>query len=153
MEAGFSKPYLVAKIRNSSTQKSSMHPQVTSYIELLDETAQEIAATLRDMILEIVPSVEEKYSFKIPFYHYFGMFCYINAIKGGIELAFCRGKDLVMAYPQLELGNRVMIAGVKLYSKTDIQKKEVYQLIAGAALWQQEAWQAKRKFLREKKKK
>jgi hypothetical protein len=129
-----------------------MHPQVSAYIDLLDETPQEIAGSLRAMILNIIPTAEERYSFKIPFYHYFGMFCYINAIKGGIELAFCRGKDLVMAYPQLELGNRVMIAGVKLYSMADIQKKEVYPLIAGAAMWQQEAWQARRKFLREKKK-
>lgn len=131
----------------------NINPRVSSFIEALPEHQQLLSEAVRDLILNLQQPVEERFSFGIPFYHLLGMFCYINPIEGGVELGLCRGKDLVLAYPQLQMGNRAMVAGVKLYSLKDIQRMEIRILLDGAAAWQVEAAAAKRKFVAPKKRK
>lgn len=116
-----------------------MNRLVDAYIESLPETKREIAEAIRELILTTLPHVEERLSFKIPFYHYFGMFCYINEVKDGIELVFCRGKDLVFAWPQLQQKGRAIMAGVTLTHKKDITAFNLEALLLGAAAWNEEA--------------
>jgi uncharacterized protein len=130
-----------------------MNRLVDAYIESLPETKREIAEAIRELILTTVPDVEEKLSFKIPFYHYFGMFCYLNEVEEGIDIGFCRGKDLVFAWPQLELRNRVMVASVIITSKKEIQTLQLEQLLLAASHWQIEAKQMNVPMVKAKKKK
>jgi hypothetical protein len=113
--------------------------QVERFIEALPEPEQAIAARLRRMLIDLVPGIEEKFRYKLPFYDYYGMFCYLHFDKGGLHLGFCRGKDLLMAFPQLELKNRSTIASVTLRSLADIQRHELLLLIPAAADWNREA--------------
>lgn len=114
---------------------------VDIYIDDLPENQKAIVTILRQMLYELVPNIQEKYSFKLPFYHYFGMFCYINKIPNGIDFCFCRGKDLMNEFPQLLIKKRAKIAGVELYSLKDISTKEVKEIILTAAAWNKEAKQ------------
>ena len=116
-----------------------MNRLVDDYIESLPESKREIAEAIRELLFTTLPHIEEKLSFKIPFYHYFGMFCYMNAVKDGIELVFCRGKDLVFAWPQLERKGRVIMAGVTITHKKDFAKYNLEALLIGAAAWNEEA--------------
>lgn len=115
-----------------------MNTKVDQYIDNLPEHLAEIATAIREYMISHIPGVEERYSFKLPFYHYYGMFCYINQVKLGLELCFCRGKDLSIAFPQLEQKERKLIAGITLITKKDIQEKEVFQLIEAGAAWNKE---------------
>lgn len=112
---------------------------VDTYIDNLSDTQQAIAEHVRRLLFDLVPEIQEKLSFKIPFYHYFGMFCYINAIPNGIDLGLCRGKDLTGEFPSLELKGRAIVATVSLHSVKDIKQKEVREIIIAAALWNEEA--------------
>jgi uncharacterized protein len=115
---------------------------VDIYIDDLPENQKAIVITLRKMLFDMVPNIQEKYSFRLPFYHYFGMFCYINKIpNNGIDFCFCRGKDLMDEFPQLLIKKRAKIAGVELYSLKDIRTKEVKEIILTAAAWNKEAKQ------------
>jgi hypothetical protein len=114
---------------------------VDIYIDDLPENQKAIVTTIRHLLLELVPNIREKYSFKLPFYHYFGMFCYINKIPNGIDFCFCRGKDLMEEFPQLLLKKRAKIAGVELYSVKEIHTKAVKEIILTAAAWNKEAKQ------------
>lgn len=116
-----------------------MHPQVDGYIYNLDTQQQAIANNVRKLLLTLVPGIQEKLSFKIPFYHYHGMFCYINAIPNGIDVGFCRGKDFATAFDHLETKGRAIVASVALYEVNDIQQKELREIIIAAALWNEEA--------------
>lgn len=124
--------------------------KVSAYIENLPETERQIAEWLREMILQEVPDITEKFSFGIPFYHYHGMFCYINYLKkgGGIELAFCRGKDLLFGYPELKQNGREMVAGLTIHTGKDYTPSFIKNLLLAAADWQQEAWKAKKPFVK-----
>jgi hypothetical protein len=112
---------------------------VDAYIDNLSDTQRAIAENVRRLLFDLVPEIQEKLSFKIPFYHYFGMFCYINAIPNGIDLGLCRGKDLTTEFPSLELKGRAIVASVSLYSVKDIKQKEAREIIIAAALWNEEA--------------
>ena len=112
---------------------------VDEYIEQLPEELQMICTLIRKQVLSLVPAVEEKFSFGIPFYHYFGMFLYLNPTANGIAVSFCRGKDLLTAFPQLQQKNRAIVASIIIKEKKDMLRLELNQLIIAAAEWKREA--------------
>lgn len=113
--------------------------RVSAYIESLPDDQRELTEKLRDIILEEVAAVEERFSFGIPFYHYFGMFCYLHPVDEGVDLCFCRGKDLVEAFPLLERRKRAIMASLLIRNLKDIQLKEVRHTLQAAAAWNEEA--------------
>ncbi len=129
-----------------------MNKSVDLYIEALPDTKREIAEALRDLIFSTVPNVEERFSYKIPVYHYFGMFCYMNEVKQGIDLGFMRGKDLAFAWPQLEVGNRAIAASVIISHKKQITELNIEALLLGAAAWNEEAKRTNIPLLKKNKK-
>ena len=131
---------------------SAASRQVDAYLESLPQTQQAIAEKLREALFELVPGIEERFSFKLPFYHYHGMFCYLHHDKGGLHLCFCRGKDLVMVFPQLDQKARASIASVTLHTMRDIERLEIFQLITAAAEWNKEAALQKIPMIQKKKK-
>lgn len=128
-----------------------MNRKVDEFIEALPAEKRDLAEMVRELIWENVPAVEEKFSFKIPFYHYFGMFMYMNPSKQGIDIGFCRGKDLVEAFPQLIIGNRAIVGILTISSKKDIHTKDLRQLIITAAAWNEEANRLKIPMVKKKK--
>jgi uncharacterized protein len=121
-----------------------MNP-VDSFIDGLSEDRKAITAQLRSIIHVLVPAVQEKFSFKIPFYHYFGMFCYINPVKDGIDLGICNGKSFADDFEHLEVKGRALIATVRLCTPKDIEAKEVEQIITTAAIENETSAAAKKK--------
>jgi len=106
------------------------------YIDNLPEPARSIALRIQQMVVTQIPGVEERFSFKIPFYHYYGMLLYINPVKdGGVDIGFCRGKELATAFPQLEIKNRAIVASCRLYTEKDIARYDLAELIVAAAAW------------------
>jgi hypothetical protein len=113
--------------------------KVDEYIDALPEEQQRLAHKIRKLLFEAVPQIEERFSFRLPFYHYYGMFCYLHVAKGCVNLCICRGRDLLEVFPQLEQKARASIASVTLYQISDITKLEVPAIIAAAAEWNKEA--------------
>lgn len=130
-----------------------MNRQVDSYIESLPEDKKELCFLIRELIFENVPDVEERFSYKLPVYHYFGMFMFLNNTKKGIDVAFMRGKDLLEAFPQLENKGRAIIASVCIKSKKDIATYDLRQMILTAANWNREAKELKIPMVNKEKKK
>jgi uncharacterized protein len=110
-----------------------MPAAVDDYIFNLSPQQQAIAEKVRSLLLHLVPGIQEKLSFKIPFYHYFGMFCYINAIPNGIDVGFCRGKDFADAFENLQTKGRAIVATVALYTTKEIEQKQLREIIITAA--------------------
>lgn len=67
---------------------------VDHYIALLDLQRRNLMLSLRELILCASPDITESVKFKIPFYDYFGMLCYLNSVKAGVALGFCNGAML-----------------------------------------------------------
>jgi len=124
---------------------------VDDYVENLPDERRELCATLRELILSLVPGVEERLSFKIPFYHYFGMFMYLNNTKEGIDVAFCRGKDLAELFPHLHSKGRAIVATVLIKKGTDIYSQQLKEIILTAAAWNKEAKELKKPMVKARK--
>ena len=120
---------------------------VDDYIAGLPEDRAILCEQVRALILRTIPGITEKLSFKIPFYHYHGMFCYLNNIPEGIDIGFLRGRDLVELFPQLDQRNRKIVASLVVSNAKDIQRLELPEIIATAAKWNEEAAQMKKSFL------
>jgi hypothetical protein len=124
---------------------------VDEYIENLPDEKRELCQLLRELIFSMVPDVEERFSFKIPFYHYFGMFMYLNNTKEGIDVAFCRGKDLIELFPQLHIKGRAIVATVLIKKKADIYSQQLKEIILTAAAWNKEAKELKKPMVKTRK--
>lgn len=129
-----------------------MNKDVSSWIEALPDAKREIAEALRELIFSSVPNVEERFSYKLPVYHYFGLFCYMNNVEEGIDLGFMRGKDLAFAWPQLERRNRAIVASIVIAAKKQITQFNIEALLIGAAAWNEEAKRMKVPMVKAKKK-
>jgi uncharacterized protein len=127
-----------------------MNP-VDSFIDGLPDDKKAITVQLHRIIHALVPAVQEKFSFKIPFYHYFGMFCYINPVKDGVDLGICNGKSIAAGFPSLKVKGRALIATVRLHSLKDITGKQVEEIIAASAIAKETAAKAKKKTPKAKK--
>lgn len=129
------------------------HKEVDHYIDNLPDDLQEIAESIRSILWRTIPDIQESFSFKIPFYKYYGMFCYLTTMgkKNQLHLSFLRGKDLVAMYPQLQQKGRAMAASICFSSKKDFNKAEIQELITTAAIWQKEAHEQGQGFLKKKK--
>ncbi|MDX2047453.1 MAG: DUF1801 domain-containing protein [Chitinophagaceae bacterium] len=112
---------------------------VDDYIDALSSADAELVSIIRNIILSAVPGIEERLSFKIPFYHYYGMLLYITKTKQGIDVTFCRGKDLAHEYPQLQKRNRAIAASVVIRDPKDITAYQLRELVAAAVAWNKEA--------------
>jgi uncharacterized protein len=111
-----------------------MNVLVDSYIDALPENQQRICGKIRDMLFAEVPGIQEKFSFKIPFYHLHGkMFCYMNKVENNIEFCITRGKELSLAFPEIIVGNRKLIGGVLLANVKDIATNNIKAIIHTAA--------------------
>lgn len=128
-----------------------MNKNVSLYIEELPDEKKEIAETIRELIFTTVANVEERFSYKLPMYHYFGMFCYMNEVEKGMDLSFMRGKDLAYAWPQLEIRNRAIVASVIITSKKQIAQLQIEALLLNAAAWNKEAKEMKIPMVKTKK--
>ena len=126
--------------------------QVDAYIESLPQEQMELMKKLRNLILRQVTGVEERFSFGLPFYHFYGMFCYLKPERDGVALSFLRGKDLVVAFPQLEQKDRAIVASVVIRETKDLNRLEIPQMVAAAAEWNKEAKALKMAMVKRKKK-
>jgi hypothetical protein len=130
---------------------NSASHKVDDYIESLPLPQQEVASRLRELLFENVANIEERFSYQLPFYRYYGMFAYLRAADGAVYICFYRGKDLMQVFPQLELKQRASICCVRVDSLKDIKKFEIITMITTAAAWNNEAFHLKIPLLQRRK--
>ncbi len=63
-----------------------MNQTVTAYIQDAPKAAQKHLRALRAIIKKVVPEAEEKISYSMPFYSYYGRLAYIAAFKDHVSL-------------------------------------------------------------------
>lgn len=68
--------------------------EVDQYIASLPEDIKEITETLRNIILDTSPELQEEYKWSMPNYSYHGLACYLQASKKHVNLGFQKGIQL-----------------------------------------------------------
>ncbi|MGK7395219.1 MAG: DUF1801 domain-containing protein [Candidatus Cyclobacteriaceae bacterium M3_2C_046] len=104
------------------------------FIYELPEPQQAIMNYLHQMIISF-PEITGKIRYKIPFYYRKSWICYLNPIKDrAVELAFTRANELSNQQEALLFNGRKQVAGITFYSKEEISRPLIEQILQEAIL-------------------
>ena len=124
---------------------------VSSYISQLGEPHRQIMTILRSWILDLGPHTQEKITYKIPYFHFYGHLCSLRPNSEGVDLSFMRGNELEDESKLLEGRGRKQVKSITFYSvaETEEHEDEVRRLLNRAAL-QNEYHQSQKKRMKRK---
>jgi len=99
---------------------------VDNYFFNQEEPYQSIMLYLRSVILKTLPTIEERYSYKIPFYnHNKKPLLYLNILKGTnyVDVAFVQGVLFEDKFPELKnYNNRKQVRSIQVTSLEDFDE-------------------------------
>ncbi len=111
---------------------------VDQYLFDQKEPFQSIMLYVRSVIFKTLPKIEEKYSYRIPFYHHNKKpMCYLNILKGTncVDIAFVQGVFLQNKFPQLvDNNNRKQVRSIQVNSLEDFDELLFIELLQEAAI-------------------
>ena len=89
--------------------------------------------TLRSIILDCLDGRgQEKLSYNVPFYHYYGQLCFIwpssvpwGRVEKGVALSFVQGKLLSNEDGLLELQDRKTVSRIIYHAQHEINREQV----------------------------
>jgi uncharacterized protein YdhG (YjbR/CyaY superfamily) len=121
--------------------------EVQDYIATQRHTQQEIMSVLRRWILDLGPHAQEKISYTVPYFYFYGPLCYLNPAMDGIDLSFVHGKKLSNEQKLLEEKNRKTVASIRIHSLAEVEEHEeqIRQILNEAAILNQYLHNLKKK--------
>ncbi|WP_066225155.1 DUF1801 domain-containing protein [Formosa haliotis] len=113
-----------------------MNPAEAHILKQL-EPYQSIMLYVRSVILKTLPHIEEKYSYKLPFYyHYKKPFIFLNVLKGTnyVDVVFMHGVLLEANFPELQDCNkRKKVRSIPLKNLEDLDEHRFVELLKFAS--------------------
>lgn len=82
---------------------------VRKFINEQPQPEREIMTILRSWILDLGPYTQEKISYKIPYFSFYGTMCYIHPHEEGLDLGFTKGYELANDQGILEAKGRSQV--------------------------------------------
>lgn len=119
---------------------------VQEYIANQRPLQKEIMSVLRTWILDLGPHTQEKISYKVPFFYFYGHMCYLNPAVDGVDLSFTQGTKLSNEQKLLEEKDRKAVASIRFHSLAEVEEREaeVRQILNEAAILNQYLHQQKK---------
>ena len=107
---------------------------VSLFIAEQPEVNRAILKRLQHIILASAPQLEEKISYRIPFYYYFGRLCYLNPHRRGVDIGFCRGFELSDEQEMLEAKDRTEVKTITYGTVAAIAERPLREILQEALL-------------------
>jgi hypothetical protein len=119
---------------------------VQSYIANRPKSQAQIMNVLRSMILDIGPHIQEKISYTVPYFYFFGPLCYLSPKLDGVYIGFVHGHQLDPEHGLLEKMNRKYVRSIHFYSLVELEEKEddVRKILNEAAILNEYLYQQKK---------
>lgn len=104
-------------------------------------------SVLRRWILDLGPHAQEKISYHVPFFYFYGPLCYLNPVPEGVDLSFTKGNKLSNEHALLENKKRKTVASIRFHSLAEVEEREelIRQILNEAAILNQYLFQVKKK--------
>ena len=115
-------------------RRSPRKKPVEHFIDELSPRQKALAHRLRTVILDAIPEIDESMKWKIPFYSFNGILCFINPVAEHIVIGFCNGA-LLSDEHKLLTGNGKLVRHVVVKKMSDIQKPKLRNLLHEAMLF------------------
>ncbi len=106
------------------------------FFDYLPFDQAEIVSSLREIIKEADPDIQEKLSYNVPFYAKQQSICFIwpsavrwGGITQGVALGFIRGLEMQKSFPLLQMEGRKQIARLIILKVDDIDHLIIQSMI------------------------
>ncbi|MCC6279192.1 MAG: DUF1801 domain-containing protein [Saprospiraceae bacterium] len=116
--------------KNEKKQMQNVQFQsVGELLDFLDPERLEMVETLRELVFETVPGVEERLSFNVPFFRRYGALCFIwpgsvswgSTVWEGVEFGFNNGYLLNDEAHYLDRGKRKQVFTKRFFSMQEVK--------------------------------
>ena len=106
------------------------------YISAQPDHTRQIMNLLRSWIHDLGPHTQEKISYHIPFFYFYGPLCYLSPNNDGVDLSFVKGNELEDESGLLDARDRKQVKSVTLYSIAEAEEHEdeIRRLLNQAAI-------------------
>ncbi|GEO03893.1 hypothetical protein AAE02nite_15570 [Adhaeribacter aerolatus] len=118
---------------------------VDLFIAEQTEANQSILLRLQNIILSSAPQLEEKISYRVPFYFYFGRLCYLNPLRQGVAIGFCRGFELSDEQGLMEAKDRKEIKTITYKNIAAIDERVLREVLQEALVLNEWHYRNKKK--------
>lgn len=97
---------------------------IEGFIDSHEPPLNEIMIILRSWIHDLGPHVQEKISYRIPFFYFYGPLCYLSPKRDGLELAFTKGSQLEDKSGILRSEGRKQVQSCVFHSVAELEEYE-----------------------------
>jgi len=97
---------------------------VRQFINEQPQPQREMMTILRSWILDLGSHTQEKISYKIPYYSFYGTMCFLSPQEDGVDLGFTKGYELSNDQKILESKGRKLVRSVTLHSVAELEENE-----------------------------
>jgi len=97
---------------------------VRQFIYEQPQPQREMMTILRSWILDLGSHTQEKISYKIPYYSFYGTMCFLSPRVDGVDLGFTKGYELSNEQKMLESKGRKLVRSVTLHSVAELEENE-----------------------------
>ncbi len=115
-----------------------MNPHVDAFIDQLEEQHVASIAQCRSLLLSLHPAMEERFSYKCPFYYYLGPFCYIYVSRGELILGLVHGHLYSNEQGILTAHDRKQIRHVVISEWSDALANHLREILVEGLMIQEE---------------
>lgn len=114
---------------------------VQDFLDYLPDGEAKLVESLRHLVFECIPDVQEKLAYNVPFYYRYSRICFIwpgsvpwgKTQKAGVEFGFCKG-HLLSDSSYLNKGSRKEVYIKTFYHlkeiETDVLRSLLYEAVA-----------------------
>ena len=120
---------------------------VQQYISSKDAPEKEILTVLRSWVLDLGPHTQEKISYAVPFFYFFGPLCYLSVGKDGVAFSFVHGRELEDETKLLQSNGRKQVKSVTFHSVAELEEHEddIRRLLNQAAILNEYKYKIKKR--------
>jgi hypothetical protein len=117
-------------MKQKSKSRENVH--VHDYLSRAEETAAGILHTLRTIILDFDPRIEEEFKWGNPCYSYLGIMVYLRAFKNHATLGFFNGNEIPDPEGRLEGAENPKMRSIRYRNVEDIDEDIVREYLSRA---------------------
>lgn len=121
-----------------------MDKSISEFINSLTEKEKGMTITLRDIILEVNPSFEEKFAYGVPYYYIKKRVCFVwpttiprSGFKSGVILGFCNGVILKKKFDIISCGTCKVVGWIQYHNQKEIKPKIIKEILLEAIMFQE----------------
>jgi len=120
---------------------------VQQYISGKESPDKEVLTILRSWVLDLGAHTQEKISYTVPFFYFFGPLCYLSAGKEGVAFSFVNGRELEDEAKLLQSNGRKQVKSVTFHSVAELEEHEdeIRRLLNQAAILNEYKYKIKKR--------